>query len=145
MEPINALPVFSLHVNAVRSLEKMYPAAFEMASAEGKWNDVVSAQVPSAELEIFCIQQVIEKKYSRADAIALLKEVKKHLVRLNTTVLVAYEKRNLQDAMNHILYRGAHFKPQRNYEQPHAEEDGWETRMEAAEKTVKNLQKNQEE
>jgi hypothetical protein len=138
---VNALPITSFsNSNVVRSLEKSSPMAYEYAIAEKRWDDICASRVPSSALEIFCIH-CIDNSLDEAECIALLKEVKKHLIHLNVSVLQAFEKRMLADAVRTVNYRAVNFKPRgKSRQQPHAEEDGWEGRMEKAEAMIRSLQ-----
>ncbi len=55
----------------------------------------------------------------------MLKKVKRHLIHLNLTVLDAYERRMLADAIKHVQYQEAHFVPRVSREVPDSSEAEW--------------------
>lgn len=133
---VNSLPVqtgpLTQKERVVRSLASYYTAAFDAATLAGEWADIIKAQNPSAALEIFCIGSSYPAYKEKEAAIVMVKRVKRHLIRLNLTVLDAFEKRMLADAIAHVIYQDEHFNPGINRQQPDQGEPGWEDRVEAA-------------
>lgn len=140
-EQVNAqsVSVIKAKQKYVRGLEKSYDAAFQAATVANKWNEIAQAPNPSAELEIFCIGATDINYKDRSTAIIMLKKVKCHLIQLNITVLDAYEKRTLNDAIQFVLYREANHKVKEHTRQPESSEEGWEDRMDNAQAIIQCL------
>jgi hypothetical protein len=138
-QPVTAAPMTQKE-RIIRSLVSEYVAAFEAATFAGEWDAITKALNPSAALEIFCIKNVWPKTEGKDEAaIVILKRVKKHLIRLNLTVLGAYEKRMLADAVFHVTYQDEHFTPAICRQEPESSEPGWEDRVGAAQARLNAL------
>lgn len=134
----------SLKARIIRSLESVYEAAFNDAMMDGEWKAICKTVNPSAALEVYCLKKT-DASIASADLIGMLKKVKSHLIRLNLTVLEAYEKKCLMDAIVSVKYRSEHFKTRVSKQQPESSEDGWEDRVEAAMDRIYELQADQHE
>lgn len=140
---VNAQPIvrpITYKEKFCKSLEKSCKASFEAATLAGVWPDICKSLVPTSALEIFCIKNVCPEIKTNEAAIVILKRVKRHLVFLNTTVLEAYEKRNLAGAVFHVTYQDANFNTPTIKRQPEANEAGWESRMDKAQTMIDSIQ-----
>jgi hypothetical protein len=118
----------------VAGLEGSCSFAYNDAILDGEWKTISKATVPSAAFEMYCL-----KKIRPQASIEFLKKIKQHLIRLNLTVLTAYENHRLFDAVEAVEYREAHFKPKPNRQPPESSEPGWEDRMEKAMASINEL------
>jgi hypothetical protein len=147
-DEVNAIPVvvpLTQKEKVIRGLIKSCKASYEAAVLANKWNTIISAQNPTAELEIFCITATDPSFATRDSAIVMLKKVKKHLIRNSLTVLEAFEKRCLMTSIQHVVYQEGHFEPVKSFEQPDNTTEGFEKRLDNAEKMIKELQDKQED